>query len=115
MRRELSSQVREEVPVSDLVYGLSCGTSDTTSGISANKAVGYCSDQVIDLGGRSILPETTEMLGGEPVLVARAATAAVGDRIWEITKRMEARPCLWRRYTRVSADRRQYSGWLKFN
>jgi altronate dehydratase large subunit len=91
MRREMSAQVREEVPVSELIYGLNCGTSDTTSGITSNKAVGYCSDMVIDQGGRSILAETTEMLGGEQVLAARAASAAVAGRIWEITKRMEAR------------------------
>lgn len=91
MRRETSAQVREDVPVSDLVFGLNCGTSDTTSGISSNKAVGYCSDMVIDQGGRSILAETTEILGGEQVLSARAATAVVAGRIWEITKRMEAR------------------------
>jgi altronate dehydratase large subunit len=91
MMRKISGQVREEVPVSDLIYGLNCGTSDTTSGISSNKAVGYCSDLVIDQGGRSILAETTEMLGGEQVLAARAASGAIADRIWFITKRMEER------------------------
>ncbi len=91
MLRKISTQNREEVPVSELIYGLNCGTSDTTSGISSNKAVGYCSDMIIDQGGRSILAETTEMLGGEQVLAARAATPQIADRIWEITKRMEQR------------------------
>ena len=91
MQRKISGQVREEVPVSDLIYGLNCGTSDTTSGISSNKAVGICSDLVIGLGGRSILAETTEMFGGEQVLAARAATSEIADRIWFITKRMEER------------------------
>lgn len=91
MQRNISGLTREEVPVSDLLYGLNCGTSDTTSGISSNKASGFVSDLVIDQGGRSILAETTEMLGGEEVLVARAATPAVAERIWFITKRMEQR------------------------
>ena len=91
MQRKISGQVREEVPVSELIYGLNCGTSDTTSGISSNKAVGICSDMVIDQGGRSILAETTEMLGGEQVLAGRAATKEIADRIWFITKRMEER------------------------
>ena len=91
MHRQISAQAREEVPVSELVLGLNCGTSDTTSGISSNKAVGFCSDLVIDQGGRSILAETTEMMGGEAVLVARAANPRVAQRIWEITRRMEAR------------------------
>lgn len=91
MQRKISTQVREEVPVADLVYGLNCGTSDTTSGISSNKASGVVSDLVIDLGGRSILAETTEMLGGEEVLVSRAVSKEVADKIWFITKRMEKR------------------------
>mgnify|MGYP001043967855 CR=1 FL=1 len=91
MQRRISGQRREEVPVSELVLGLNCGTSDTTSGISSNKVVGFCSDLVIDQGGRSILAETTEMMGGEEVLVARAANPRVAQRIWEITRRMEAR------------------------
>lgn len=91
MQRKISGQTREEVAVSELVLGLNCGTSDTTSGISSNKAVGVCSDLVIELGGRSILAETTEMMGGEEVLVARAASPRVAARIWEITRRMEAR------------------------
>lgn len=91
MLRKISGQAREEVPVSELMFGLNCGTSDTTSGISSNKAVGYCSDLIIDRGGRSILAETTEMLGGEQVLAARAATPEIAKRIWFITKRMEER------------------------
>ena len=91
MQRKISGQVREEVAVSELIYGLNCGTSDTTSGISSNKAVGICSDLVIDQGGRSILAETTEMFGGEQVLAARAATQEIAERIWFITKRMEER------------------------
>jgi len=91
MHRRISGQQREKVPVSKLIYGLNCGTSDTTSGLSSNKASGICSDLVIDHGGRSILAETTEMLGGEEVLVSRAANREVADRIWFITRRMERR------------------------
>ncbi|MBV9083037.1 MAG: UxaA family hydrolase [Acidobacteriaceae bacterium] len=90
-QRKISAQEREELPVSDLVFGMNCGTSDTTSGISSNKAVGVVSDLIIDQGGRSIMAETTEMLGGEDVLVARAATKEIGEKIWFITKRMERR------------------------
>lgn len=90
-QRKISGQAREEVPVSEMVFGVNCGTSDTTSGISSNKAVGICSDLIIDQGGRSIMAETTEMMGGEDVLVARAVSKEVGDRIWFITKRMEQR------------------------
>jgi altronate dehydratase large subunit len=89
--REISGQRREEVAVRDLLLGLNCGTSDTTSGMSSNKATGYCSDLIIGQGGRSILAETTEMMGGEDVLAARASTPMIAQRIYEIVARMEKR------------------------
>lgn len=91
MQRRISGQQREEVKVSDLVLGLNCGTSDTTSGVSSNKAVGICSDMVIAQGGRSIQAETTEMMGGEDVLVSKAATPEVGKKILAYIRRMEER------------------------
>jgi len=90
-QRKISGQAREEVPVSEIVFGLNCGTSDTTSGLSANRAVGVCSDMIIDQGGRSILGETTEMMGGEDVLAARASSPEVAEKIWRNVRRMEAR------------------------
>ena len=42
--RKITGQQREEVGTQHLILGLNCGTSDTTSGISSNKATGHCSD-----------------------------------------------------------------------
>ncbi|MBP7415233.1 MAG: UxaA family hydrolase, partial [Pyrinomonadaceae bacterium] len=43
----VNESVREEFPVSELVLGVKCGSSDGFSGISANPALGYCSDLLV--------------------------------------------------------------------
>ena len=91
MLRDLTNERRQEVPVSKLLLGLNCGTSDTTSGLSHNKAAGWVTDQVVKQGGRALLAETTEMMGGEGVLAAKCARPALGKRIWRMVEEMEAR------------------------
>ena len=91
MLRELTNERRQEVPLSKLLLGLNCGTSDTTSGLSHNKATGWVTDQVIKQGGRALLAETTEMMGGEGVLAAKCVRPALGKRIWRMVEEMEER------------------------
>ncbi len=91
MLRELTTERRREVSVRKLLLGLNCGTSDTTSGLSHNKATGWVTDQVIRLGGRALLAETTEMMGGEDVLAAKCVRPALGKRIWRMVEEMEER------------------------
>lgn len=91
MLRELTNERRQEIPMSKLLLGLNCGTSDTTSGLSHNKATGWVTDQVVKLGGRALLAETTEMMGGEDVLAAKCVRPALGKRIWKMVDEMEER------------------------
>ncbi|MDE0331296.1 MAG: UxaA family hydrolase [Nitrospinae bacterium] len=91
MLRELTNERRQEVPVSKLLLGLNCGTSDTTSGLSHNKATGWVTDQVVKQGGRALLAETTEMMGGEGVLADKCVRPALGKRIWRMVEEMEER------------------------
>ncbi len=91
MLRELTNERRQEVSLSKLLLGLNCGTSDTTSGLSHNKATGWVTDQVVKLGGRALLAETTEMMGGEDVLAAKCVRPALGKRIWRMVEEMEER------------------------
>ena len=73
MARNLSTQVREEFDISEIILGMECGGSDPTSGLASNPTIGYVSDKLIDLGGSSILSETTEVIGAEHLLAARYA------------------------------------------
>ncbi len=91
MLRELTNERRQEVSLSKLLLGLNCGTSDTTSGLSHNKATGWVTDQVVKQGGRALLAETTEMMGGEGVLADKCVRPALGKRIWRMVEEMEER------------------------
>lgn len=89
--RELSDLRREPVPLSRLLFGTECGTSDTTSGLASNPATGICSDLIIAQGGRSILAECTEWMGCEEWLTGRAATPAIAEQIVAGVQHMEQR------------------------
>ena len=82
---------REEFADSELVLGVKCGASDTTSGLAANPAAGATCDLLIDNGGTCIFGETTEFIGAEHILVRRAATHQVAEKIMNIVARMEKR------------------------
>jgi altronate dehydratase large subunit len=89
MVRELTMERRQEVPVSKLLVGLNCGRSDTMSGLSHNKATGWVTDQVVRLGGRAILAETTEMMGAEDVLAAKCARPSLSKLIWKMVREVD--------------------------
>ncbi len=63
---------RTNIPVSELILALQCGGSDSYSGITANPALGFASDILVDKGGSSILSETTEIYGAEHLLYERS-------------------------------------------
>jgi altronate dehydratase large subunit len=63
---------REPCPVSELVLGVECGGSDTTSGLSCNPTIGRMADCVIAEGGTVIISETSEFIGAEHLFAARA-------------------------------------------
>jgi len=81
MTAEASEIKREPFDFSNLVLGLECGGSDSISGITANPAVGIISDKIVKLGGTSILPEFTEWIGTEHILMERANNEQVAEKI----------------------------------
>ena len=72
MAGEANELKKEPFDFSHLILGLECGGSDSISGITANPTVGIISDKVVELGGISILPEFTEWIGTEHLLIDRA-------------------------------------------
>jgi altronate dehydratase large subunit len=90
MVTEASCQEREFVDASALILGTECGGSDACSGISANPALGAASDMLIDAGGSVILAETTELIGAEHLVAARAVSESVARRCYEAIERCEA-------------------------
>ncbi len=72
---------RSEAPASKIVLGLNCGGSDSFSGITANPALGFCSDLLAAAGGTPVLAETPEIFGAEHLLVKRARNRQVGEKL----------------------------------
>jgi altronate dehydratase large subunit len=84
------AEKRVPAPWSAIVLGLECGGSDALSGITANPALGVASDRLVELGAISVLGETTEILGAEHLLAARAISPEVGKRIVDTVARYES-------------------------
>jgi altronate hydrolase len=70
---------------------LKCGRSDGFSGISANPAIGYASDLLVALGGKTILSEFPELCGVEQSLIERSASAEVASRVIQLMESYSAR------------------------
>jgi len=77
----LNARQRETVPASELVVGVQCGGSDAFSGVTANPAVGFCTDLLVRAGATVMFSENTEVRDGVAQLTARAATPAVAEAI----------------------------------
>jgi altronate dehydratase large subunit len=91
MVRDASVLRRMSFPISEIVLGLKCGSSDTTSGLSSNPVVGVLSDLLVEAGGTSILGEVTEFIGAEHLLARHAKDKETADKILSLVDRMEAR------------------------
>ncbi|NQW05978.1 MAG: UxaA family hydrolase [SAR202 cluster bacterium] len=87
--KEAAAVDRVNAPWSAIALGQECGGSDALSGITANPALGVASDRLVELGSASVLGETTEILGAEHLLAARAITPEIGAQIVEAVARYE--------------------------
>lgn len=82
---------RQPVSAAHLTVGLQCGGSDGWSGVTANPALGVAVDLLVAQGGSAMLSETPEIWGAEHLLLRRAASQDVADRL-------NARLAWWRDY-----------------
>lgn len=87
---QVNLATRSSQPMSALRVALQCGGSDGFSGITANPALGIASDLIVAQGGTAILSETPEIYGAEQILLGRANSAEVANRLisqikwWEV-------------------------------
>jgi altronate hydrolase len=92
---QVDAITREPVPAAELKVALECGGSDGFSGITANPALGVASDLLVGLGGTAILAETPEIYGAEQLLLRRAVSQEVADKLI-------ARIRWWENYTAIN-------------
>jgi len=79
--RDAALVTPREVSARHLTIGLQCGGSDGWSGVTANPALGAAMDILVAHGGSAILSETPEIWGAEHLLLRRAASQDVADRL----------------------------------
>ena len=70
---------------------MQCGGSDSYSGITANPALGFASDMIIDHGGTTLLSETPEIYGAEHLLFEKSLNE---KNIEKLNKQIE----WWKKY-----------------
>jgi (2R)-sulfolactate sulfo-lyase subunit beta len=88
---------RETCPISDLWVSTKCGESDTTSGCGANPTVGNAFDKLYELGTTLVFGETSELTGGEQLVAARCANAAVRERFQFMFDRYQGMINRWKK------------------
>ncbi|CAN5719056.1 altronate dehydratase family protein [soil metagenome] len=81
---QINKLERKPAALDKLCIGVKCGGSDGFSGISANPAVGYCSDLVVALGGKIILAEFPELCGAEQNLLDRTKDEAAAQKFIQL-------------------------------
>ena len=86
---EASAMRRTPCPLSKLAVAVKCGTSDATSGIAGNPCVGAAFDRIVKAGGTAFWSETTEIIGAEDIVAARAASPEVSAKILAAAARWE--------------------------
>jgi altronate hydrolase len=88
---EANRATRAPAPLSALTVGLKCGGSDGFSGISANPAIGYISDLLVGIGGKTLLSEFPELHGVEQELINRCANDELAQRFFDLIQAYSAR------------------------
>ncbi|MDE3142796.1 MAG: altronate dehydratase [Bacteroidota bacterium] len=83
---EINKQERKPASLDKLTIGVKCGGSDGFSGISANPAVGYCSDLLVALGGKILLAEFPELCGVKQELIDRTKDEASANKFIHLMK-----------------------------
>lgn len=81
---EIKTYKKEPIPMGELVVGVKCGGSDTSSGIASNPSVGMAVDKLVDLGATCIGGELFELIGCEEILSKRAKNDKVKEKIYKL-------------------------------
>ncbi len=81
MQAEADRAERRPLKADELIIGLECGGSDTTSGLFGNPALGLFTDWLVDKGGTAVFSEPVECLGAQDLLRKRAASPKVARQL----------------------------------
>ncbi len=89
--KEAKKEERTDCDIADLIFGVKCGGSDTSSGLASNPSVGKAADKLIDMNSTVVVGELIELVGCEKVLCERAINPQVAEKIDRLILAEEAR------------------------
>ena len=87
--QDASALRKEECPLKDLWVSTKCGESDTTSGCAGNPSVGNAYDKLYERGVTLVFGETTEITGGEHLVVKRCRTPKIAEQFMAMFNRYQ--------------------------
>jgi len=82
--QKTSELQRVEADLSEIIFSVKCGESDTTSGLAANPTVGKVIERAVEAGSTAMFGETTELTGGEHIVADRMKTPALKEKFMKI-------------------------------
>mgnify|MGYP003392120037 FL=1 len=88
--QDATEKHRERCDLAELWVSTKCGESDTTSGCGANPAVGNAFDKLYAAGCTLLFGETSELTGGEHLVVERCRTPDVARDFMVMFDRYQA-------------------------
>ncbi|WP_340371428.1 UxaA family hydrolase [Peribacillus sp. FSL E2-0218] len=80
---------KEDISLSEIIVGVKCGGSDSTSGLCSNPALGKASDLIISEGGCIVMGETTEIIGAEHIVAEKAVSDDIRHKLYSYVERFE--------------------------
>ncbi|CAH0153627.1 (2R)-sulfolactate sulfo-lyase subunit beta [Peribacillus sp. Bi96] len=80
---------KEDISLSEIIVGVKCGGSDSTSGLCSNPALGNASDLIISEGGSIVMGETTEIIGAEHIVAEKAVSEDISHKLYSYVERFE--------------------------
>ena len=86
-KKNIKNIKKKKFNLSDLILGLECGGSDTTSGLIANPSLGVFVDKLIAKKGSAIFSEPVECLGGEENLIKRCKNKIIKQKILSVVNK----------------------------
>jgi len=84
MVTELAAQSRQSVPVSSLIVGTKCGSSNADSFTYCHPVLGAACDRLVDAGATVVLSEDCELYAGAEILAQRAASPQTAHDILDM-------------------------------
>ncbi|WP_409367785.1 UxaA family hydrolase [Lysinibacillus sp. 38-6] len=93
LAKELLKKIEDtpliDIPLSELIVGVKCGGSDATSGLCSNPALGRAADAILNAGGTIVMGETTEIIGAEHLVAAKAINQDVQQKLYKCVEQFE--------------------------